>query len=201
VRVEVYGSTGAGAFTADNIELTETDRDKRVPTAPARVQGTAVTSRSAILTWPAAPGASSYRVSTGGRNLGVTTTRKMLVQGMAPGGAYTYTVTPLSVAGAGKARDGVVKTVAAAAAPPAGFCAKCAPDVHGAAGALTAFWTEVPNATDKYTVYLDGVRAGWTPELRCLIKKLTPGRHTIRVSAWNSAGESPLSPATTVTVS
>jgi hypothetical protein len=195
VRIYLHGWFDGGMYFADDVVLTGPSSDSRVPEAPRQVSTAEQTSGSAVVYWAASPGATSYEVLRDGEPVATTINPWAVLTGLTPGQKHVFAVRARNAAGKSEPSAGFAPVpVPAYDEPPSAPSINVAFMSSGGVGlALVA-----SRATDGYLVYVDGVLAGWSYTWRAMVP-MSPGTHTVDVTAFNSAGESARS-SRTITV-
>jgi hypothetical protein len=197
VTVSVRGPAGGAFFYAQDVALTGPASSVRVPAPPTALRTDRQTSTSVRLSWRAAPGATGYRVLRDGVPAATTTSTAAVVTGLTVRAQPQLTVVALNPAGesAGSAPLTLVPVPAWSTVPdrPSDVVVTMRP------GTAIVQLTAPARVTDGYHVYLDGVRAGWVYDSPASLVGLSPGRHTITLTALNVAGASAPSAPVTVT--
>ncbi|GAA3390249.1 glycoside hydrolase family 18 protein [Streptomyces roseoviridis] len=100
VTVFTHGWYGTGAYLADDLSLLGPGGDPvGTPATPTGLTAGSPAATSVTLTWPAVPGATSYRVHKDGLPLATVTTPAYTATGLSPATAYTFQVSAANSAG------------------------------------------------------------------------------------------------------
>ena len=178
------------------------------PDAPSRVSATRGDG-SALVSWSAGePGTqpvTGWRVtaSPGGRQTTVAgSTTSATVGGLSNGTAYRFSVQAVSAAGTSPA------STSSAAVTPAGAPLRMAtPRAQVRGRTVTVRWTAATANGDPLTGYLVTVKGArnraaraTATATRTVMRRMRPGRYTVRLQAINGLGHSPLSPVARVRI-
>ena len=198
VTIVVHGGVaGDEPFHAAAVSLIGPASTVQAPEPPTALHTDRRTSRTALLSWRAAPGATSYRVLRDGEPLETTTETSAVVTGLTAGGQAALTVTALNPAGESAASaPATVGPLPAYGSVPDQPAITVTPGRY--VGTALVEITPTTGMTDGYRVYVDGVLAGWMYETRADITDLTDGEHHVTVTALNVVGESAPSDVATV---
>ncbi|MEU7029870.1 glycoside hydrolase family 18 protein [Streptomyces sp. NPDC046275] len=100
VTIYTHGWYGTGAYVADDLSLLGPGGDPvQTPATPTGLTAGSVTSSSVSLSWPAVPGATSYRVYKDGAALATVTGTAYTATGLAASTAYSFQVSAVNSAG------------------------------------------------------------------------------------------------------
>ncbi|BAU86417.1 chitinase [Streptomyces laurentii] len=100
VTIYTHGWYGTGAYQADDLSLLGPGGDPgRPPATPTGLTAGSATATTIGLSWPAVPGATSYRVQQGSAVVATVTGTSYTATGLTPGTAYTFRVTAANDAG------------------------------------------------------------------------------------------------------
>ncbi|MFI8960524.1 chitinase [Streptomyces sp. NPDC053493] len=100
VTIWTHGWYGTGAYTADDLSLLGPGGDPvGVPATPTGLSAGAATATTVTLTWPAVPGATSYKVHKGGAPLATVTGTSYTATGLTPATSYGFQLSAANSAG------------------------------------------------------------------------------------------------------
>ncbi|MFF8597847.1 chitinase [Streptomyces sp. NPDC015232] len=100
VTIYTHGWYGTGAYLADDLSLLGPGGDPvQTPATPTGLTAGSVTSSSVSLSWPAVPGATSYKVYKDGAALATVTGTSYTATGLAASTAYSFQVSAVNSAG------------------------------------------------------------------------------------------------------
>ncbi|MET9955700.1 glycosyl hydrolase family 18 protein [Streptomyces sp. NPDC006339] len=121
VTVYTHGWYGTGAYVADDLSLLGPGGDPvAVPATPTGLAAGSPTSSSVPLTWPAVPGATSYKVYRDGGLAATVTTTAYTATGLAAGTSYRFQVAAANSAGESALSTAVAATTATGGGDPGG---------------------------------------------------------------------------------
>ena len=208
--VEAFDSSG---HTSDRTQAAAhitiaTKPDTTLPTSPASLTASVVSSNQVSLTWPAGSddvGVATYKIYRSDKpTTAITTVTATAATSYAytdstaaPSTTYTYQVSALDGAGNEsnpKTSSNAVTTPAATGTTPSAPTGTQAPVVATQSAQLT--WTAPSGTVTGYHIYIDGVLDTYSKDnftatggtLSCLAPSVT---YTVTVKAFNSAGEGP----------
>lgn len=200
VRIFIRGRVNGASYIAANASLTGPPSQTARPAAPTGLSQQRRTSRTTVLRWRTAPGATGYHVYRDGQLVATTQghdATAAVVTGLTPGGTPPLTVTAVNPAG-----DSAPSAALLVPSLPAYTTAPDAP-VNIATevirfGRIQLDFPAPARATDGYEVFVDGRLAGWMYAPPAALDPLPAGQHTVRVRALNAVGASALSAPVTV---
>ncbi|MFD7324592.1 chitinase [Streptomyces sp. NPDC059875] len=100
VTIYTHGWYGTGAYHADDLSLIGPGGEQvQIPATPTGLAAGSPTSTSVPLSWPAVPGATSYKVYRGGVLVATVTGTSYTATGLAPSTSYSFQVSAANSAG------------------------------------------------------------------------------------------------------
>jgi hypothetical protein len=199
VRIFIRGRVDGASYIAANASLTGPPSQTARPAAPTGLSQDRRTSRSTVLRWRTAPGATGYHVYRDGQLVATTQGHDAtgaVVTGLTPGGTPPLTVTAVNPAG-----DSAPSAALLVPSLPAYTTAPDAPvniQTKVRFGRIQLDFPAPARATDGYEVFVDGQLAGWMYAPPAALDPLSAGQHTVQVRALNAVGASALSAPVTV---
>ncbi|MFF5974743.1 chitinase [Streptomyces sp. NPDC012769] len=121
VTIFTHGWYGTGAYVADDLSLLGPGGDPvATPATPTGLAAGSPTSSSVTLTWPAVPGATSYKVYKDGALAATVTTNAYTATGLAAGTSYRFQVSAANSAGESARSAAVTATTTTGGGDPGG---------------------------------------------------------------------------------